>query len=467
VSAVASRPVLRAVDPATGDLLRELPAATAEDVDAAVGRAAAAYATHDRWRRPAERARVLHAIARGVEDRGDELAELETRDTGKPIAQARADVAATARYFDYYAGAADKLHGESIPLGPDHVDYTVREPWGVCGQIIPWNYPLQVTARCAAPALAAGNAVVLKPSEQASITPVDLAGIARERGLPDDLLQVVPGLGDAGAALVAHPGVGHVTFVGSPRTGEAVLHAAAGRLAPVQLELGGKSPNLVFADADLDRAIPAIVGALIQNAGQSCSAGTRLLVQRAVHDEVVERVKAAFEALTVGPGIDGADLGPLISAQQLDRAVRMLETARSEGATFITGGGRPDDPALANGHYLEPTLVTGAGTGSELWNEEVFGPVLAVRAFDTDDEAAELANGTPYGLVAGLWTRDVSRAHRLASRLQAGQVYVNTYGVGGGAELPFGGYKRSGYGRGKSLEALRAYTQLKNVCVAL
>jgi aldehyde dehydrogenase (NAD+) len=465
VSAVASRDVLRAVDPATGDLLRELPAATEADVDAAVTRAEHAHRTHEGWRHPAERARVLHAIARGIEDRANQLAELETKDTGKPIAQGRADVQATVRYFDYYAGAADKLHGESIPLGPGHVDYTVREPWGVCGQIIPWNYPLQVTARCAAPALAAGNAVVLKPSELACITPVELAATAYERGLPDGLLQVVTGLGDAGAALVGHPKVAHVTFVGSPTTGEKVLHAAAPGLKPVELELGGKSPNLVFADADLDRAIPAIVNALVQNAGQSCSAGTRLLVETPVYDEVLERVAAAFAALTIGPGIDGAELGPLISRPQLERAVRMLETAKAHGATFITGGGRPEH--LPHGHYLEPTLIKDADPASELWNEEVFGPVLAARPFSTDSEAAELANGSPYGLVAGLWTQDVSRAHQIAAALQAGQVYVNTYGVGGGVELPFGGYKRSGYGRGKGLEAIRSYTQLKNVCVAV
>jgi len=293
--------VLVALNPSTGESIGTLPRATPASVDRAVERAHAAL-REDEWQVPARRAQILHEIGNRLLARADDLALLECSDTGKPLSQARADVVAAARYFAYYAGAADKIHGSQIPLGPALLDYTIREPWGVCGQIIPWNYPLQVSARCVAPALAAGNAAVLKPSEEASMTPVELARIAREAGLPDGLLQVLPGLADVGVALVANRGVDHVTFVGSPTVGRLVAEAAAGRFAPVSLELGGKSPNVVFADADLDRAVPAIVRSLIQNAGQSCSAGSRLLVEASRYEEVLARVREALDRVTVGPG---------------------------------------------------------------------------------------------------------------------------------------------------------------------
>jgi aldehyde dehydrogenase (NAD+)/betaine-aldehyde dehydrogenase len=312
-----------------------------------------------------------------------------------------------------------------------------------------------------APALAAGNGVVLKPSEEASVTPVELLRLARTAGLPEGVAHVVVGRGEVGETLVAHRGVDHVTFVGSPATGRLVARSAADRLAPVDLELGGKSPNVVFDDADLARAVPAVVRALVQNAGQSCSAGSRLLVQRARYEEVVTRVAEGLRALSVGPGLDDNDLGPLVSERQFQHASEMVGRAAGE---VVTGGRRAD---VAGGYYLEPTLIAGVGGDTEIWNEEVFGPVVVTASFADDEEAVALANRSEFGLVAGVWTRDLSRAHRVAADLRVGQVFVNTYGVGGGVELPFGGVKRSGYGRGKGLQALHTYTQVKNVCVAL
>ena len=453
-----------AVDPATREPFAEIHEASGEEVGGAVAAARAAHRTPE-WRMPANRAAALCAVARAIEADSSELARLECRDTGKPLGQAQADVEATIRYFDFYAGAADKLLGTSIPLGPGFVDYTVREPWGVCGQIIPWNYPMQVLARCAAPALAAGNAVVLKPSELGSVTPLRIAALAREAGLADGLLTIVTGHGAVGEALVAHEGVDFVTFVGSAAVGRRVAAACAQRLVPVQLELGGKSPNVVFEDADLSRAVPAIVRSLVQNAGQSCSAGSRLLVMSTRRDEVVERVAAAMRRLSIGPGVEDPDVGPLISAGQLERAEGMLHRAAAEGVSIPLGGGRP--AGREHEWYLEPTIVSGVRPGQEIFEEEVFGPVLGVSTFDSEGEAVALANATPYGLVAAVWTSDVSRALRVAGEIQAGQVYVNGFGVAGGIELPFGGMKRSGYGRGKGVEAMYSYTQVKNVCVVL
>ena len=450
-----------AVDPSTGHQFAELPETSAELVGEMVEDAHRALAVEEEWRTPLVRAKALTRLARRIEAEERVLSELETRDTGKPLKQSKADVAATVRYLDYYAGSIERLEGRQIPLGPDVLDYTVREPWGVCAQIIPFNYPLQVTARCAAPALAAGNAVIVKPSELASVTPLRFAEFAEDAGVPRGMIQVATGDGATGAALVEHAGVDHVTFVGSAATGaQASPRSARAGSIPIELELGGKSPNVVFADADLDQAVPAIVAALIQNAGQSCSAGTRLLVERVAFEEVTERVAAALDKVTIAPGIEDKQLGPLVSERQLERALRLLGEARERGATVHGGEHR-------GGLFLAPALVTNVTPDMEIVQEEVFGPVLTASAFDSDRDAIALANATPYGLVAGVWTRDLSRAHRVAAGIRAGQIFVNRYGVGGGVELPFGGMKRSGIGRGKGIEALLAYSQVKNIFIAL
>ena len=457
-----------ATDPATGELLATLPRCDPAAIGRAVRFAREAFESATVWRQPAYRAGILAAIGRGIEAEADALATLECRDTGKPLAQARTDVAVAARYFQYYAGWADKVYGQQIPLGDAYLDYTLREPWGVCGQIIPWNYPLQVASRLAAPALACGNAVLLKPAEEASLSPLRLQKIARAAGLPEGLLQVLPGLGEeAGAALVEHPDVDHLSFVGSPAVGSAIAASAGRRLVPVSLELGGKSPNVVFEDADLTLAVPMIVRAVIQNAGQTCSAGSRLIAHHTIYEPLLEAVAARLRALRLGPGLQDPDLGPLISRTQFERAHGMIERAVASGARLLAGGKRAEGAGLERGFFLEATLLADADPTSEIWRDEVFGPVLAARSFRDEQEAIALANGTDYGLVAGLWTRDLSRAHRVARRLRAGQVFVNTYGAGGGVETPFGGYGRSGYGRGKGQEAILAFSQVKNICVAL
>lgn len=456
------------LDPATGEVIATLVAAGEAEVDAAVRAARRAFDVGGSWEQPANRVRVLNAVASRIRERGEELAALESTDTGKPMSQARADVAACARYFEFYAGAADKLDGRSIPLGPDFVDYTVREPWGVCAIVIPWNYPLQIAGRCLAAALAAGNAAVLKPAREAPLTCVEIGRICNEEGVPSGWLSILNGSGEAvGMPLVTHPLVDHVSFTGSAEVGARIGEACARLIRPVAMELGGKSPNVVFADADLERALPFIIRSIVQNAGQTCSAGARLLVERSIHDTLIELVAARMRQLRIGPGRDDPDLGPLISEQQRDGVLRRANEALQAGARLVTGGQPPQDERLARGWFLEPTLFDEVEAAMAIAREEVFGPVLVATAFEGEDEAVALANATDYGLVAAVWTNDLSRAHRVARRIRAGQVFVNTYGAGGGIELPFGGYRRSGYGRGKGLEGIWEYTQVKNVCVAL
>jgi aldehyde dehydrogenase (NAD+)/betaine-aldehyde dehydrogenase len=384
------------------------------------------------------------------------------------LRQARRDAELTARYFDFYASAVETHYGSSIPLNADTMIFTQWEPHGVTAHVIPWNYPMQIFARTIAPALAMGNCCVLKPAEEAPLTAVQLALLALEAGLPAGALNVVTGYGEtAGAALTGHHDIDHISFTGSVEVGRLIAHAAANRVIPVTLELGGKSPNIVFADADMDRTVPGVVNAILQMAGQTCSAGSRLLVHESVHDVLVERIKQAFDNVTIGPALSDLALGPLISQVQRSRVLSFLEQARGNGAKIVAGGNALNGGVFGEGFFLQPTLIDDVHPDSPLGQEEVFGPVLAVTRFRDIDEAVQFANGTDYGLVAGVWTRDLSTAHRMIREVLAGQVFVNTYGASGGVELPFGGFKRSGYGREKGAEGLRSFAQIKTGVVAL
>ena len=455
------------VDPSTGQLLARVAKATPADVKRAVASAHAALESTS-WGglTPADRGRILHRIALAIRDGAEDLAHLESRDTGKPLRQARTDVQVAARYFEFYAGAADKIMGHTIPLGPGFLDFTVREPIGVSAQIVPWNYPIQIGSRGVAPALAAGCTVILKPSSEAPMTALRLAEIALKSGLPDGVLNVVPGTGtEAGIALASDPDINQLTFTGSVEVGVAVAKLAAANVVPVVMELGGKSPNIVFADADLELATQGIANAIFQNAGQTCSAGSRLLVQKEAHGALVARLVQRATTMRLGPGVTDPDMGPIISKRQLETIEGYVEVGKREGAMVIAGGERPHDPTLGGGYYFQPTLLDQVSPGMRVAQEEIFGPVLSIITFDEVDEAAALANLSAFGLLAGVWTRDINKALALASRIKAGQIYVNTYGAAGGVELPFGGYKKSGYGREKGLEALASYTQVKNVCI--
>ena len=405
---------------------------------------------------------ILSKIGFAVAEKADYLAELEARDVGKPLRQAKADALALARYLEFYGGAADKLMGETIPYLTGYTVYTLREPHGVTGHIIPWNYPMQILGRSVIAALTMGNAAVLKPAEQACLTALAFARIADEAGLPAGALSVIPGTGaEAGAALAGHPGVDHISFTGSPGVGASIQAAAARNTIPVTLELGGKSPQLVFEDADLDRALPFLVNAAIQNAGQTCSAGSRILVQRSIHDRLVGMLAERFNALTAGPAMSDLDLGPLISAKQKAMVEGFLASGHAD--LTLAGQGRIAAEAPRGGHYVPPTLFTAVQPGHRLAQEEIFGPVQVVIPFEDEADAVRIANGTAFGLVAGVWTADGGRQMRLAKALRAGQVFINNYGAGGGVEMPFGGAGRSGHGREKGFEALYGFSTLKTV----
>ncbi len=448
-------------DPSTGEIFAEIGRGTAADVDEAV--AAAEAARLGAWGRltATERGRILTRIGQAVLERAEELAVLESRDVGKPLKQARADALALARYLEFYGGAADKIMGETIPYLDGYTVWTLREPHGVTGHIVPWNYPMQIIGRSVGAALAMGNAAVLKPAEEASLTALAFARIAMDAGLPAGALNVVTGLGEeAGAALSAHPGVHHVSFTGSVGVGVLIQQAAARNAVPVTLELGGKSPQVVFADADLDRALPFLVNAGVQNAGQTCSAASRILVERSRYAEVVDRMAEAYRALRVGPALADLEVGPLISARQKQIVEGYLAQA---GDLDIAATAQIVADAPVGGHYVAPHLLAGASGNHRLAQEEIFGPVQVVIPFDDEDQAVSIANGTEYGLVAAAWTQDGSRALRMSRRLRAGQVFLNNYGAGGGVELPFGGVGKSGHGREKGFEALYGFSTLKTV----
>jgi aldehyde dehydrogenase (NAD+) len=448
-------------NPSDGSVLCGIARGGASDIDRAVQAAEAALAGS--WGRLAnfERGRILQKIGAGVLEHVEELAELEARDVGKPLKQARADVIALARYMEFYAGAADKIHGTTIPYLDGYTVYTLRERQGVTGHIIPWNYPMQIIGRSVGAALAMGNAAVLKPAEEACLTALAFAQIAKDAGLPDGALNVVPGLGaEAGAALAGHPGVRHVSFTGSVGVGKLIQIAAAAHVVPVTLELGGKSPQLVFEDADVDAALPFLTNAGIQNAGQTCSASSRILVHRSRYDEVLSGMAARYLALRAGPALEDLDVGPLVSMRQREIVEGFLAQGNDLECAAV---GQIVADAPAGGAYVAPTLFAGVAPDHVLAQDEIFGPVQVVIPFDSEEQAVQIANGTAFGLVASVWSRDGARQMRLAKQLRAGQVFLNNYGAGGGVELPFGGTGLSGHGREKGFEALYGFSTLKTV----
>ncbi len=451
------------VAPGDGEQFTTIARGRAADVDLAV--AAARKALEGPWGRSTatERGRILTRLAQKVLDHAEELAQLEARDAGKPLSTARNDINVLARYFEFYGGAADKIHGQVIPFLDGYNVQLLREPLGVTAHIIPWNYPAQMFGRTVAPALAMGNAAVLKPAEDACLSVLRVAELAAEAGLPDGALNIVTGYGEeAGAALAAHRGIDFISFTGSGEVGALVGQAAARNFVKCTLELGGKSPHLVFADADLERALPIIVRAILQNAGQTCTAGSRLLVQRAIYDEFVARVAEAFAQVRVGSPSMDLDCGPVVNRSQHERVHGYIERAVSADIPVLAEGiiaaGVP-----AGGYYVRPTLFGPVPRESALAQEEVFGPVLAAMPFEDEADGIALANGTDYGLLGAVWSENGGRQQRVAKALRCGQVFINAFGAGGGVELPFGGMKRSGHGREKGFLALEELSVTKTV----
>jgi acyl-CoA reductase-like NAD-dependent aldehyde dehydrogenase len=462
--AVAGR-VLPTHDPSTGEVLADVACGGVDDVDRAV-RSAATAADRDGWRcaPPAVRQRTLLAVADKLDRAAEDLARLESLDTGKPLREARVDVAVAVRYFEYFAGASEHGGGDTIPLGSNAFAWTMRQPYGVVGHIVPWNYPLAISARTVAPALAAGNASVLKPSELAPLTAISLGSLAVEAGLPAGCLNVVPGGAEAGAALAAHPAVGLLSFTGSPATGREVMSACSAHTTPVCLELGGSCPHVVLADADLDRAVPTIVAGILHNAGQTCTAGRRVVVDRRVATVVVEALAERLAAVTLGRGLDDPDMGPMISPAHRDEVASQVARATTEGAT-VAAKGAAVSAGVDGSAFLAPTLLTDVPPDHAAAREEIFGPVLSVTVVDGAAEAVAAANASPYGLAGAVWTRDIDTALWVAERIEAGQVFLNCYGAG--VEVPLAGWKQSGVGAEKGLQALHQYTRPKTIATVV
>lgn len=453
-------------NPSSGEIIAAIPRGTEADVDKAVHAAKVAFKS-EAWRsyQAFERGEILFDMAEKIKQNRDELAKLESTDVGKPLSQAYADVDAAVRYFRFYGGAADKVMGDTIPIQDGLLDYVVREPVGVTAHIIPWNYPLQIISRSVAAAIATGNTVVVKSAEDTPMTAMKLAEFFDELDLPSGVFNHVTGYGyEAGAALSSHPSINHVTFTGSVGTGIAVGQAAMANVVPATLELGGKSPNIVFADCDAAEAADSIVRSIIQNAGQTCSAGSRLLIEASFKETFIKMVLERFKKLTIGAGEQDKDIGPILNQKQYDHIMNMIKLAKDE-ATILAGGKSITVAGYEDGLYIEPTIIDGVDKDSRLAQEEIFGPVLTLFTFEDTEEALELANSTDYGLVTGIWTKDIDRAHYLASRIDSGQVFINNYGAGGGIQMPFGGYKKSGFGREKGWIALYNYTVIKNVAI--
>lgn len=466
VQAVSGRR-LNTIDPATGQPFGLIPLGDADDVDRAVASSKRALAGPWRKVTPVERGRILTRTAALIRRDKERLARIETLDSGKPLRESLGDIETSAAYFEYYAGIADKLQGDTIPLGMDYVSFTLHEPVGVTAHIIPWNYPLVTTARGVAPALAAGNTAVVKPAEQTSLSAIILADLLAEAGLPAGVYNVVTGLGaEVGAPLCSHPDVAHVTFTGSVATGKSVMKAAADHIASVTLELGGKSPIVVLADADLAAAVEGTLKAIYTNAGQVCSAGSRLIVERSVHEQLLERLVGRAKALELGHGLDDAPIGPLVSDTQLRRVCGFVDGARQRGNDILTGGSAVTVKGLEGGYFFAPTILNRVQPDDPIAQEEVFGPVLSVQVVDSDEEAIAVSNSTRYGLVAGIYTSNITKALHFARDVEAGQVFINQY-FAGGVSTPFGGVKNSGFGREKGLAALNSYFRVKCVTARL
>lgn len=457
-------------NPATGATLAEVAEGDKADIDKAV--AAARRAFEGKWSKLSarDRGRLLYKLSQLIEERAGELANLETQDNGKPIKESLyVDLPQVAENFEYFAGWATKIEGETIPVPGQMFNYTLREPMGVCGQIIPWNFPLLMAAWKLGPALAAGNTVVLKPAEQTPVTAMELGKLIQEAGFPDGVVNIVPGYGEtAGAALASHPGIDKVAFTGSTEVGKIIARTAADNLTKVSLELGGKAPNIVFADADIEQAVNGAMMGIFFNQGQVCCAGSRLFIEASVKDQFLERLQEKSKKINVGNPLDKAtQMGPQVSLEQLDRIKSYVDIGQKEGAAVLCGGVSPElSDEFKNGYFFQPTILADVKNQMRVAQEEIFGPVVSVIGFENEDDLIKQANATVYGLSAGIWTKDITRAHRFAKEVKAGVIWINTYNMFNAAS-PFGGYKQSGYGREMGKHALEMYTQVKSVWVDL